>query len=107
MSDWLRERLAQSPSPLRERLEEVVGGLDPRVDLGRALLAAAIELLDGVRGRLAGRDSALDLLVADGLLTLACEAVAFSDPGLLVDRCQAMGPGGELGQLADRWAGRG
>ncbi|UCF21054.1 MAG: hypothetical protein JSU87_06615 [Gemmatimonadota bacterium] len=104
--DWLEERLAKSPEPLRERLEAVVGRLDPNQELYQALLGAATELLDGVRGRLELRDSAFDLLVADGLLTLACEAVAFSDPDHLVEGCRAMGPDGELGRIAGRWARR-
>ncbi len=103
---WLQERLAESPEPLRQRLEAVVERLNPDQRLDEALLGAATELLEGVRRRLDRRDSAFDLLVADGLLTLACEAVAISDPERVVERCRAMGPDGELGRIAVRWAGR-
>lgn len=103
---WLRERLAESPEPLRHGLEDQIGRLDPEADVPDALLSAACKLLDAVRARLDGREAAIDLLVADGLLTLACEASARSDPGRLVERCRDMGPGGELGHLARRWRGR-
>jgi hypothetical protein len=92
---------------LRERLQEVVSGLDPGADFAAALLEAACTLLEEVRERLEHREAALDLLVADGLLTLACEAAAFAEPDTLVERCQGMGPDGELGRAAARWAGRG
>ena len=105
--NWLSKRLKDSPTPLRERLEEIVGGLDPGADFAAALLEAACTLLEQVRARLEHREAALDLLVADGLLTLACEAAAFAEPDTLVERCQAMGPDGELGRVAARWAGRG
>ncbi len=103
---WLRQRLAESPEPLRHGLEEQIGRLEPGADIPDALLSAAWRLLDDVRARLDGREAAIDLLVADGLLTLACEASARSDPLRLVERCRDMGPGGELGRLAQRWMGR-
>jgi hypothetical protein len=105
-ADWLQARIGESPPPLQERLRAVVAGIDPAADLTGALLAAARDLLDDVRSRVDHREAALDLLVADGLLTLACEAVAYSDPETLAERCRAMGPGGELGRVAERWAGR-
>lgn len=104
--DWLQGRLAGSPVPLRGRLEAVVGQLDDEPDLCTALLAAAYRLLESTRGRLDRREAAFDLLTADGLLTLACEAAARDDPEGLARRCQAMGPGGEFGRLAERWVGR-
>ena len=103
---WLLERLAASPEPLRTRLSEVVQDLNEDTDLARRLMKAACEFLESVYGRLEDREAAFDLLVADGLLTLACEAVAASDPDHVVERCRSMGPGGELGELAARWAGR-
>ncbi|MGD2216041.1 MAG: hypothetical protein PVJ64_04770 [Gemmatimonadales bacterium] len=102
----LQSKIADSPLPLRERLAEVIAGIDPAVDLADALLAAARQLLEDVRDRLESRDAALDLLAADGLLTLACEVAAASDPETLEERCRAMGPSGELGRIAERWAGR-
>ncbi|MGD2153234.1 MAG: hypothetical protein PVG79_08175 [Gemmatimonadales bacterium] len=103
---WLQAKIGESPPPLRERLREAVAHIDPTADLPDALLAAACELLDSVRDCVERRDAALDLLTADGLLTLACEAAAGSDPEALAERCRAMGPSGELGRIAERWAGR-
>jgi hypothetical protein len=105
-ADWLERRLADTPSPLREGLEEAIAGLDPEAELSEALLAAATHTLQRIRDRFEYRDAAFDLLVADGLLTLACDAAAFSDPGTVEERCKAMGPSGELGRLAQTWAGR-
>ena len=104
-SDWLGRVLADTPEPLRERLLRMVGDLPRNDDLPTALLSMACEALESVRDRLGERDAAYDLLLADGLLTLACEAAARSDPASLVKRCEAMGPGGELGRMAERWAG--
>jgi hypothetical protein len=103
---WLQDRIAESPLPLQERLREAVATIDPGAELCDELLAAARELLESVRGCLERRDAALDLLAADGLLTLACEAAASTYPEALAERCRAMGPGGELGRIAERWAGR-
>jgi VIT1/CCC1 family predicted Fe2+/Mn2+ transporter len=103
---WLQERIDGSPALLRSRLAEVVAGLGEKGDLAGALLAAAGAELEGVRGRLDEREAAFDLLVADALLTLACEAAAFSDPATVEERCRAMGPDGALGKLAESWAGR-
>ncbi len=105
-SAWLQAKIAESPAPLQERLREAVAGIDPAADLPGAMLAAARDLLEDVRERLESRDAALDLLAADGLLTLACELTASSDPETLEERCRAMGPSGELGRIAERWAGR-
>ncbi len=101
--DWLRLRVDASPAPLRERLEWPIANLDSDLDLSDALLNAACELLERARASLEGRESAYDLLAADGLLTLACEAAAISDPEAIADRCRDMGPGGRLGHVAARW----
>lgn len=106
-TSWLEAKIAESPLPLQQRLREAVAGIDPAAELPDELLAVARELLDDVRGRLERRDAAIDLLVADGLLTLACEAAASSSPEVLAQRCRSMGPNGELGRIAARWAGRG
>jgi len=103
--EWLRQRLEASPAALRERLESPIANLDPDLDLSDALLKAACELLERARLRLESRESAYDLLAADGLLTLACEAAAISDPDRIADRCRDMGPDGRLGSVAARWVG--
>jgi hypothetical protein len=104
--DWLQERLRDSPSPLRERLQAQVARLEGDAGLRRALVVAACELLDSIRDRLDERAAAFDLLAADGLLTLACEAAALDDPEDLAECCREMGPDGELGRLAQRWVRR-
>ncbi len=104
---WLEERLAESPELLRSGVRSAIENLRPDGDLAEALLEAACRTLDAVRGRLEDREAAFELLVADGLLTLACEAAAKSDADALAERCRAMGPGGRLGRLAGDWAGRG
>jgi hypothetical protein len=105
-AEWLERRLRDSPPSLRERLEPHVARLDDEADLPRALVSAACDLLDSIRDRLDERAAAFDLLAADGLLTLACEAAALDDPEDLAERCREMGPDGELGRLAERWVRR-
>lgn len=100
---WLSERISDTPKPLREKLEAVISELEPEGELTRELLRAATRRLESVQNRLHHREAAFDLLVADGLLTLACEAAAFGYPERVGDLCREMGPGGELGRLAERW----
>ena len=102
--DWLAERLADSPEPLRDRLEREVDGIPEDVDPADGFIEAACRLLDGVRDRIDQRAAAFELLAADGLLTLACEAAAVYTPDGIVERCRRMGPGGRLGELAAGWA---
>lgn len=101
--EWLQKRLRDSPPPLRERLETRVARLEGDGELDGALLTTACDLLDSIRDRLDQRAAAFDLLAADGLLTLACEAAARADPESLAERCREMGPDGKLGLLAQRW----
>lgn len=102
---WLDERIADTPEPLRGKLQAAVSELEPEGELTRELLRAATRRLESVRSALHQREAAFDLLVADGLLTLACEAAAFGHPERVGELCREMGPGGELGRLADRWLG--
>lgn len=104
-NDWLGQVLSDTPDPLRAQLEAMVVDLPRDGDLPAALLAMACDVLDSVRERLDEREAAYDLLLADGLLTLACDAAARANPDSLVERCEAMGPGGALGRMAERWAG--
>lgn len=105
-SDWLSERLAETPAELRRHLELAIDSIDGDLDIVTELMEAAVRLLESVRGRAGAREAAYDLLAADGLLTLACEAAAISDPDNVAERCRAMGPSGVLGELAARWAER-
>ncbi len=104
--EWLERRVVASPPPLRERLESAIAKLDARRQLSDALLDVACQVLEDVRVGLDRREAAFGLLLADGLLTLACEASAYDDPETVAKRCREMGPDGALGRMAERWAGR-
>lgn len=78
---WLAGRLEGVPPSLRARVEsavsaEAAGGGDP----GAALRRAAERLLAESKTGAASRGSAMTLLAADALMTLACEWVAEHDP---------------------------
>lgn len=102
---WLVDRLDDTPPGLRERLQEVVQRL-PEGPVIDSLLEAACSTLEAVRGRIDLRESAFELLLADGLLTLACEAAAHEEPDRLVEVCRVMGPAGRLGELTTGWGSR-
>lgn len=84
---WLREREPVPPRRLATRVEEVLG---PRCEnddseTAASCLAAADELLRDLLARpSAGRESALDLLTVDALVTYAFEA-ASREPDRLDD----------------------
>ena len=82
---WLADRCPTPPAALRARLRQVLpaDGVDAEVCLraGEALLARLLE------DDCAARGSALDLLVADALVTYAFEAAA-DDPGSLEARAE-------------------
>ena len=78
-AEWLHRQIAAAPAALRERtrwfIEQAGGGTDPAslAAASRAALAAAV-----VRAN--DRAGALDLLVADCLVTLALAAQVEDDP---------------------------
>ena len=82
LSDWLRERTPEVPSPFlgellgMDRSRAAVDSLS-LTDLGCDAISSAL----GNLGR--QRSAAFDLLVGDALLTYACEAVVQedADPG--------------------------
>lgn len=81
---WLRER-ASAPPQLTNRVIEVVGDrLDaPFENASDVLIESAARLLgDLVSRRSAGRESALDLLTVDALVTYAFEAASVSPESL-------------------------
>lgn len=88
VGEWLRARTPEAPDRLRARVDAVLG---PRRDEDAAAtpdmcLDAACGLLDDLLGRpSAGRESALDLLTVDALVTYAFEA-ASDQPADLGDR---------------------
>jgi hypothetical protein len=91
-ADWLQERLSEAPHSLRQGVLDIVA----RGALTRRHRDFAEDLLDVANGMLSSPASpvapvapvapvvpvasALDLLTADTLVTLACEWVAENDP---------------------------
>ena len=81
---WLRERAA-APPPLTTRIVEILGDRldDPADRAADVLLGCADRLLGELVARPSpGRDTALDLLAVDALVTYAFEA-ASADPARL------------------------
>ena len=75
--DWVRTRKPQPPAALMARLDAVVGeALDEPDDRATEVFLAAGERLVAslLSGDRTSRDSALDLLTADALVTYAFEA---------------------------------
>jgi hypothetical protein len=85
---WLRDRSPEPPARLAARIEEALGerGEHGDADVAECCVSAADELLRDLLARpSAGRESALDLLTVDALVTYAFEA-ATSEPETLVQR---------------------
>lgn len=77
--NWLDVRNPEAPADLRRRVEEAVAssGSAPAVE---ALVRAGRERLEAAVARPGRvRESAFDLLVADALVTYACEAALEAD----------------------------
>jgi len=75
LEDWLDARRPRPPSDLRRRVVECVTRVGGEEDRVRQLLEAASERLTTARDRPGRvRSSAFELLVADALVTYACEA---------------------------------
>ena len=86
--EWLAERTPAAPPRLRTRIENALADRASRLttDTPAESIAAAEELLRDLFVRpTAGRESALDLLVIDALVTYAFEAAA-TEPELLAAR---------------------
>jgi hypothetical protein len=87
---WLRERSPEPPARLTNRIHEVLGSR-AAADAARTAdvcVDAAALLLDDLLARpTAGRESALDLLAADALVTYAFEAAA-NDPSTLTEKAE-------------------
>ena len=85
---WLHDRTPAAPPRLAERIEAALGARCDATDARAAdvCLDAADELLRELLLRpSAGRESALDLLAADALVTYAFEAAA-QEPTTLASR---------------------
>jgi hypothetical protein len=79
LREWLREREPAPPPRLAGRIDAVLGkrGEADRTGVSAHCLDAAEELLSELAARpSAGRESALDLLTVDALVTYAFEAAA-------------------------------
>lgn len=90
---WLARRTPEPPRALRVRLESALGAALSRdsADATDLFLAAAETVVRGLlRGDARSRESALDLLAADALVTYAFEAAAESPEHLVADASRAM-----------------
>ena len=101
VGDWLRTRQPQPPAALLSRLEAVLGVAlgEPEDRATAVLLAAGEQLASGlIRGDRTSRDSALDLLTADALVTYAFEAAGAHPADIDVHAADAMA---RIAALAD------
>jgi hypothetical protein len=77
---WLDCHIAAAPPVLRERVSALTGALRSRQDVAAALAEAGRETVERVIVSQGGREEALNLLAADGLVTLSLLAEAEADP---------------------------
>jgi hypothetical protein len=93
VGEWLARRAPAPPPALRARLESALGAALGRdgVDAPEVMVGAAETLVDGLlRGDATSRESALDLLAADALVTYAFEAASESPASLVARASRAM-----------------
>jgi hypothetical protein len=93
VGDWLARRAPAPPPALRARLESALGaGLAREADDATEVMVGAAEaLVEGLlRGDATSRESALDLLAADALVTYAFEAASASPSTLVASASRAM-----------------
>jgi uncharacterized membrane protein len=91
--EWLARREPAPPAALLARVEAVLGDAvgDSAADATQVCLRAAERLVtDVLRGDCASRESALDLLAADALVTYAFEAAAETPDTLAATASAAM-----------------
>jgi hypothetical protein len=88
--DWLVHRTPVPPPALRARVDEALGDSATATDdVAEVCLCAAERLIrELLHGECTSRESALDLLTADALVTYAFEAAGAS-PADLVPRASA------------------
>lgn len=75
-TSWLSQRLVDAPEQLRARMLAALDSALDSLPLHERLALAACDCLMRALRDHASRDSALELLAADALLTHACEAAA-------------------------------
>ena len=93
VGEWLSGRSPRPPAALRARLEQALGDAwsAEDVDVTETCLAAAERLVsDLLRDNCTTRDSALELLAADALVTYAFEAAARSPADLVPRAAESM-----------------
>jgi hypothetical protein len=98
--EWLVQRSAGAPEALRTRALRWLAEVPPDAPLDLALARAGESALAGALARGEGRETALDLLAADALITLALLARAEREPeslgpfaqGLVVSAAPAAAP---------------
>jgi len=93
LAEWLRHRTPTPPAQLGARIRETLGERcnADAVAASDLCIAAADELLRDLLSRpSAGRESALDLLTVDALVTYAFEAASDDASSLTVRAEQAM-----------------
>ena len=71
LDHWLAQHTAAAPAALRACVQQHMHDTLPAGTLPHSLAAAAERALERVLARQGGREVALDLLAADGLITLA------------------------------------
>ncbi|HKH94531.1 MAG TPA: hypothetical protein VKA54_22180 [Gemmatimonadaceae bacterium] len=105
LASWLEARSPAPPAALRERIDAALGDDLHREsrDVFETCLAAAARLVRGLLDENAtSRESALDLLAADALVTHAFEAASEQPDGLARRAAMAMTRIAELGREAPR-----
>lgn len=91
LRDWLHERTPPAPARLSARIEDALGDRltsDAASAPDACVDAAELLLRDLLEHSATGRESALDLLTVDALITYAFEAAA-TDPATLESRATA------------------
>ncbi|MFI5230108.1 MAG: hypothetical protein ACHQWU_13625 [Gemmatimonadales bacterium] len=81
VASWLAAARPEAPAPLAERVREYIaaGGARPAAEAPEVCVDAAVALLGELLSRAStGRESALDLLTVDALVTYAFEAATVS-----------------------------
>jgi hypothetical protein len=93
---WLEARLEDAPPALRDAVLRAWEAASGGEGVTARCVEAACALLADERVALE-RGRAFDLLAADALVTLACEAAAETAPDRLAEIARALGPAGRLG----------
>ena len=108
MGEWLARRTPPPPPALRTRLEQALGDATPTDDPDvpeRCLRAAERLVRELLRSNCTTRESALDLLTADALVTYAFESAAESPADLTARATEAMRRIASLGTAPREGAG--